>query len=188
MSISFGLFLSLFHFFQLLCELFWCEGIVQRQKHHYQHGESKCKRAVQLPFMVVLVLKPALPFPIPLKNLYSFRQLPNQLKQRNQVSLLHLPEHNLLLRVRQKQEFHRVGEPSDLDLAVKAALIATDAVHNARNVVKPVLHVLEQRNYSFVFLVRKEFLLLEGVWTGGLKCLVHLFQELLHPLVLLILA
>ena len=103
--------------------------------------------------MIVLVLKAPFPRPIPLKNLHSFRQLPHQLKQRNQVSLFCLPQSDLLLSLRQKEHFHRTGQASNLHFAIQAALVTGDTVHDPGYVVKPVLHILEHLHHFSVSLI-----------------------------------
>ena len=70
----------------------------------------------------------------------------------------------MLLTLRKEQYFQCRGYSSDLNFAIKAALVAADAVHNARNVVKLVLNLAQELLLSDVRLpALEEVLLLEGV-------------------------
>ena len=70
----------------------------------------------------------------------------------------------MLFTLRKEQYFQSRGYSTDLNFSIKAALVAADAVHNARNVVKLVLNLAQELLLGDVRLpALEEVLLLEGV-------------------------
>ena len=77
------------------------------------------------------------------QNVKWFAKFGEKLDDTDDLLVAELLHKIFLLRIWEEEDFKGGGQASDLNFAIKAALVAADAIHDSRNVVELMLDLLK---------------------------------------------